>query len=378
MPKLSIVIPAYNMGYWLPVALESCLWQTHKDIEVLIINDGSTDNTPEIAEHYTSLTNCIKYYSQSNKGSGEARQKGQTLATGDFILWLDADNFLAPTAVEQMLKTAIQDDVPLVCGNAITFSDKTLTTRAYFPYDEKHRLTFSQSPQYWESKAIGRWIFSLPFLNEGKNGRPFIHPNFKLSLGETCFMFDVLTSKATFSQCIDEVVFFRQEHKIFIPSPELLVEQKLAHYLEVKHILLEANAIKPFINYLNENYWNDLHITMPHMDTQNIRWLNRIIEISFEVFSGLQLDWFSENFLYPELRVQPCLLPFAEACITQDKKKTKRLLLPLAVPNFTNNEGIFQTFRNEIKSLFYNRSRRTRSYIQTLEKLVASRTKTDI
>ena len=375
MPTLSIVIPVYNMGYWLPIAIESCLWQSHKKIEVIIVNDGSTDNTQEVIEHYSSITNTIRYHTQPNKGSGIARQVGQNLAKGDFITWIDADDFLAPMAAEQLLKIAIQDNVPLVCGNAVTFSDKTLNTRANNPHDEIHHTTFCENPDYWECNTIGRWIFSLPFLNNGKAGRPFLHPNFKLSLGSTCFIFDVLSSNVPFSQCIDELYFIRQEHKYLLPSPELLVEQKLVHYLEVKSILLDANAIKPFINYLNKNYWNDLKMTLPYMNTQNIRWLNRIIEISFELFADLNIKWFSDDYLHPEVDAEPDLLAFAEACINKERKKVIQLLLPLVTssPQPNNSQGIFQTLRSEIQSLFYNRSKRTKNYLQALEKLVSNR-----
>lgn len=163
MPTLSIVISVYNMDYWLPIAIESCLWQSYKKIEIIIVNDGSTDNTQEVIEYYSSITNTIKYHTQPNKCSGITRQVGQNIDKGDFIIWIDANDFLAPTAAEQLLKIAIQDNVPLVYGNAVTFSDKTLNTRSSNPHNEIHHTTFYESPDYWECKTIGRWIFSLPF-----------------------------------------------------------------------------------------------------------------------------------------------------------------------------------------------------------------------
>lgn len=127
---------------------ESCLWQSHKDIETIIINDGSTDNTQEFIEHYANITDSIIYHTQQNKGSGIARKIGQSLAKGDFITWIDADDFLAPTAAEKLLKVAIQDNVPLVYCNAVTFSDKKLTTRTSSPHDEIHHTTFCKNPDY--------------------------------------------------------------------------------------------------------------------------------------------------------------------------------------------------------------------------------------
>ncbi len=377
MPLFSIVIPVYNMGFWLPTALESCLWQTHKNIEVIIINDGSTDDTQTIADFYVKNTQCITCHTQPNKGIGESRKKGQDLAQGDFILWLDADDFLAPTAAEKMLRLAIQDNVPFVCGNAVSFSDKTYHTHTYVPHHEAHNLTFLTSPNYWKSKALWRWIFSLPFLKKGKNGLPFIHPNFNFGLSSTCFMFDVLTSGGTFSQCIDEIYYFRREHKEMTPSPKLLVDQKLTHYLEIKNILLKANTIKPFIKYLNEEYWHDLQLTMPHMVTQNIQWLNQILEISFEVFSGLSIDWFTEKFLRPELKEHSKFIHFAKAFINKDKATAIELLLSLTTikqPLFSEGTGLLKTLQSEINLLFYNRSRKTKAYLKKLDTLVGIRT----
>lgn len=116
-------------------------------------------------------------------------------------------------------------------------------------------------------------------------------------------------------------------------------------------------------------------MTLPYMNTQNIRWLNRIIEINFELFADLNIKWFSDDYLHPEVDAEPNLLSFAEACINKERKRVIQLLLPLVTssPQTDNNQGIFQTFCNEIQSLFYNRSKRTKNYLQTLEKLVTNR-----
>lgn len=116
-------------------------------------------------------------------------------------------------------------------------------------------------------------------------------------------------------------------------------------------------------------------MTLPYMNTQNIRWLNRIIKISFELFADLNIKWFSDDYLHPGVDAEPNLLPFATACINKERKRVIQLLLPLVTSSLRtdNNQKIFQTFCNEIQSLFYNCSKRTKNYLQTLEKLVSSR-----
>jgi glycosyltransferase involved in cell wall biosynthesis len=97
MPKMTFAIPCYNMEPWLPVCIESCLYQTEPAIEVLVVNDGSTDNSGAIADHYATQDNRVRVIHQTNQGHGKARQMAQDNATGEFILFLVADDFIDKT-----------------------------------------------------------------------------------------------------------------------------------------------------------------------------------------------------------------------------------------------------------------------------------------
>ena len=141
----------------------------------------------------------------------------------------------------------------MVCCNAIVFSDKTFNTRRYFPHPAASRLSFSSSPDYWKSKVLWRWMFSLPFLRTGKDGSPFKHPSYKLGQ-DVCLMFEALPRVKAFSQCPDELYFFRQDHKTSHSSLETEIDHQLAHFLSVKDILVPTGQIKPLVKYLNENY----------------------------------------------------------------------------------------------------------------------------
>jgi glycosyltransferase involved in cell wall biosynthesis len=97
---VSIVIAAYNAEKYIAEAIESCLNQTYKDIEVIIVNDGSTDNTLAIIQKYVALDSRITLLDQANKGVGMARNTGNNAAKSDFIAVMDADDAMLPNRIE--------------------------------------------------------------------------------------------------------------------------------------------------------------------------------------------------------------------------------------------------------------------------------------
>lgn len=99
---VSILIPAYNAEKWLKETIKSALSQTWLRKEIIIVDDGSADNTYEIAKEFESKT--VKVVAQRNKGASAARNKALSLSQGDYIQWLDADDLLAPDKISQQLK----------------------------------------------------------------------------------------------------------------------------------------------------------------------------------------------------------------------------------------------------------------------------------
>lgn len=93
MPKVSVIIPTYNRGSLIARAINSVLSQTFKDFEIIVIDDGSTDNTQEVLE---SFEGEIRYVYQQNGGIAKARNRGIELAQGNYIAFLDSDDYWAP------------------------------------------------------------------------------------------------------------------------------------------------------------------------------------------------------------------------------------------------------------------------------------------
>jgi len=99
IPLVSIIIPCYNQAHFLRDAIESALAQTHSHIQILVVDDGSVDNTAEVAALYQEVC-CVR---QENQGRSRARNAGFHASSGEYVLFLDADDRLTPNAVEAHL-----------------------------------------------------------------------------------------------------------------------------------------------------------------------------------------------------------------------------------------------------------------------------------
>ena len=110
MPKVSVIIPTYNRAEYLPDAIDSVLAQTFRDFEVIIIDDGSTDNTREIIEKYIKrYPQIIRPFYQMNSGASVARNKGIEEARGEYIAFLDSDDVWLSKKLERQVSVLERD-----------------------------------------------------------------------------------------------------------------------------------------------------------------------------------------------------------------------------------------------------------------------------
>jgi glycosyltransferase involved in cell wall biosynthesis len=134
-PLVSLIVPCYNYGRFLRDALESVLRQTYACWECIIIDDGSRDDTKEIAGQFTASDNRFKYIYQQNAGLSEARNTGLKAAKGDYIQLLDADDMLEPQKLE--LQVSFLEEHPeydLIYSDAALFTDGEATAQEPFQF----------------------------------------------------------------------------------------------------------------------------------------------------------------------------------------------------------------------------------------------------
>lgn len=117
--KVSIIIPVYNVEKELERCIKSVLNQTYSYIEIILVNDGSTDTSYQICEKYLKKDARIKYFKKENGGLSDARNYGQERCTGDYILFLDSDDYIESEAIKRLLTEAVEGNLDIVCANAI-------------------------------------------------------------------------------------------------------------------------------------------------------------------------------------------------------------------------------------------------------------------
>ena len=152
---ISVIVPCYNQARFLSDALDSIYSQTYQNWECIIINDGSEDKTPEIAEYWLKQDDRFKYAAQENKGLSGARNKGLELAEGDLIQFLDADDVINQKKFEKSIMIIQNEpDISIVVSNFRTFTNKP--EESYSPYCElsKDLLCFNSILTKWATKSI--------------------------------------------------------------------------------------------------------------------------------------------------------------------------------------------------------------------------------
>lgn len=123
MIKVSVVIPVYNVELYLREALDSVINQTLKEIEIIVVNDGSIDSSLEIIKEYESTDNRIIVINQENQGLSGARNSGLRIARGEYIYFMDSDDYISLDALEICYITSSKNDLDFVFFDAQSFTN---------------------------------------------------------------------------------------------------------------------------------------------------------------------------------------------------------------------------------------------------------------
>lgn len=113
--KISIIVPIYNVEEYLQRCVDSLICQTYRDIEIILVNDGSTDNSLEICKSNAKKDSRIIILDKTNGGLSDARNSGLKISTGDFILFVDSDDYIEHDSCEKLI-SGMKDDVDFVAG----------------------------------------------------------------------------------------------------------------------------------------------------------------------------------------------------------------------------------------------------------------------
>lgn len=121
---ISVIIPCYNLDKYLSKCLDSVLKQTFDNLEIIAVDDGSTDNTPDILSQYAASDNRVVVISQKNSGAGNATNAGITYAKGDYLAFVDNDDWIEPSMYEMLHTALTSNDADMaVCNFNLIYDD---------------------------------------------------------------------------------------------------------------------------------------------------------------------------------------------------------------------------------------------------------------
>ncbi len=282
--KVSVIIPIYNAYDYLRPAMDSVIYQTLRDIEIICVDDGSTDQSLEIIKEYQKNDERIRIVTETNAGPGIARNNGIGRARGEYIAFLDADDFFEPTYLEALYERAKRDSLDI----AISRYDIYNSRRAVFSKADEgdHIHIFAdgvvssknEHPDYiLASTAASAWnkIFKrsfvvekqLSFLTDVKIYEDLYFTVTALSLAERIGMVpDVLTHHRIHSEQARTKRLrknYAQLVSVFLRIKEFLMKRGMYAPLFHSYLNLAASRCYKLYNILSkdekESLWNLLH-----------------------------------------------------------------------------------------------------------------------
>ncbi len=158
-PLVSILIPLYNSEKYIAKTIENCLDQRYKNIEIIIVDDGSTDNSAEIADEYAKKYENIKLYRQENSGAPRARNLAFAKSKGEYIQYLDADDLMSENKISSQMERAIENnfDPYILFSSKFSYFKESIDDAEYFfqPIDHSYDSGIEWLIDAWSGGGFG-------------------------------------------------------------------------------------------------------------------------------------------------------------------------------------------------------------------------------
>lgn len=172
MPKVSVIIPVYNIMPYLEKCLDSVISQSMQEIEIIVVNDGSTDGSDIIINRYGEMDNRVRAIHKTNEGVVQARISGIEAATADYVLYLDGDDFLEPNALKVLYNEAIQTNADIIvsdfwCYEPLSGKKYSSVIKSEFPQTTtiEYLNAAFHGKAYW---AVWTYLFKRSFYEKSQ------------------------------------------------------------------------------------------------------------------------------------------------------------------------------------------------------------------
>ncbi|MBE6488427.1 MAG: glycosyltransferase family 2 protein [Methanosphaera stadtmanae] len=291
--KISVIIPVYNSADYLCECLDSLISQTFNDFEVICIDDGSTDKSKEILEEYSNKDIRFNVFSQENSGPAVARNNAIDKAIGEYILFLDSDDWLKSDTLEKLYSTACSNSSELVLFNAIEhYKDNITRERIYhihadettdfdeFSFDYNNNINLVMNGYHIVCTKLHKRSFinenNIRFKRYGQFEDIYFHIKSMICAKRISYNPEIFyhyrrtqedsRQNTTISTDKSFVLF-----SIFDEVEELLEEYELSQKLHINFIRFKVNETYNIFNNIKKEYTDELYkITYDEFNKMNL------------------------------------------------------------------------------------------------------------
>ena len=281
MSKISLIVPVYNTSKYLNKCIDSLINQSYKDIEIIIINDGSTDNSEEIIKSYKDKR--IKYISKSNEGIGKTRNLGIEKTSGDYLAFVDPDDYLDKYFCEKMIKKAEKDKCDIVICDYFEDQNGKLKKITFTAFKN---MSLKKDPNFINFINLGpcNKIYKTSMIKE--NGIKFEE---NLKYEDAPFVIKALLSAKKIGKVNDCLTYYVIHEK----SETTIRDERIFDILKIADkIVQELEKAKypkdPMINLITM-ILTDYTIQQRYIKNKRIR--NTFIEEAFKYLNELDPNW---------------------------------------------------------------------------------------
>lgn len=310
MMKISVIVPVYNTENYLKRCLDSLVNQSLKDIEIIIINDGSQDNSQLIIDEYTKKHKNIYGYKKDNGGMSSARNMGLTKANGEFIAFVDSDDYIDKNALKKMYEKAKKDNLDIVvCDSVNVYEDgkkeyihsnlhyskndiynyiiaPPMACTRIFKKEVFNKVKFKEGIFYEDLELVPSLISvttKVGFIEEGlyyyfqRNGSIMRQKNFSKKLLDIFDVLDSIKNKIDNNLYKDELEYLYITHLLRTATLRFLEYKNTKEYLNKIVYIMKEN----YPNYKNNPYFQKSSKklrTLCHLAYHKKWWLLRLIK----------------------------------------------------------------------------------------------------
>lgn len=266
-PKISVVIPVFNTEMYLNTCLDSVINQKYSNIEIIVINDGSTDSSAKICLKYAKKDSRINYIDKKNEGVSVARNIGVAMATGEWIYFLDSDDFLELNTFEVLIGVAEKTGCDLIhFGYRTLKGNKKINEMVSFNYQEYQNIN-----KFIKCKKLKPMPASLTFIKRNilKESGILFNVNMKHN-EDLLFVYSlychakkiVVLNNIFYNQVLSENSASRKPLSIKVLDDRILFLSELCNYVRKQGLIQEykkeINSLSKYI-FVLALYYKDFH-----------------------------------------------------------------------------------------------------------------------